>query len=303
MAAPLSYQVSDGRLAHIADGRLQADPGVLLLSSAQSPWAGFLLERHAVSSGSERRLFWPTPRLGLIARGAFRIEEHGPRGQHRFLAELDSITIWPGGHESVTLGWSGSGEIIDVEIAPASLGRLALAGPDLGAVDLAVQPGIQDRQLAALVRTMEAEVRSGCPAGRLYSESLSLTVAAYVAARYSVSPQRPSRSTGGLAPRQLSRVLDFIRANLGSDLGVAELASVAHLSPSHFTQVFRRSVGMTPHQFVMRERIAEAKRLLAAGCMSVAEVALGLGFSSQSHFHAIFRRATGISPKRYQRDG
>lgn len=301
MAAPLAYRLSDWRLAHIVTGGYKRIPECCCSPAHSRPGLASSWSGTRCHLGPNDVSFGPR-RLGLIALGAFSMEEHGPRGQHRFLAGLDSITIWPGGHESVTLGWSGSGEIIDVEIAPASLERLALAEPDLGAVELAVQRGIHDRHLAALVRAMEAEVRSGCPAGRLYSESLSLTVAAYVAARYSVSTQRPSRSTGGLARRQLSRVLDFIRANLGSDLGVAELASVAHLSPSHFTQVFRRSMGMTPHQYVMRERLAEAKRLLAAGCMSIAEVAFALGFSSQSHFHAIFRRATGTSPKRYQRE-
>jgi AraC family transcriptional regulator len=297
MAAPI-FQPSGRRLTHIAEGRIQEDPGLLLLSSAKSSWAGFPIERHAVAPGSERHLFWPTPRLGLVARGAFKLEEETVRRQRRFLANGDSITIWPGGHESSRLRWFGSGEIIDVDIAPLPL---ALAGPAPGGVELTVQSGVHDPHLAAMVRAMEAEVRSGCPSGRLYGESLSLAVGAYIAARYAGTPPRVSQvPTQRVARHRLSRVLDFIHANLGRDLSIAELARIAHLSASHFTWVFRHSLGMSPHQYVMRERIAEAKRLLAAGGMSVAEVAFAVGFASQSHFGDIFRQRVGTTPRRYQ---
>jgi AraC family transcriptional regulator len=238
----------------------------------------------------------------LIVAGSLSLEDQALRDQRHFLAELDSVTIWPAGHECVNLTWSGHGEAVAVEIAPALLERLAPGDPELGRCELTVQPAVHDRPLAALVRAMEAEVRAGCPSGRLYGESLSLAVASYVTARYSVPGRRPARARGGLSRRQLSSVLDCIRANLGSELGVAQLASVARLSPSHFIQAFRGSMGITPYQYMLRQRIAEAQRLLAAGHLSVAEVAFALGFTSQSHFGEIFRRAVGTSPKRYQRE-
>ena len=77
---------------------------------------------------------------------------------------------------------------------------------------------------------------------------------------------------------------------------------MAELSPKHFLVAFRNSVGVTPHQYVIRERVREATRLLAARRMSVAEVALTLGFSSQSHFTEIFQKAIGTTPKRYQQE-
>jgi AraC family transcriptional regulator len=162
--------------------------------------------------------------------------------------------------------------------------------------------GIQDPQLAALVCGMEAEIEAGCPAGRLYGESLSLALAAYVSGRYSTALLNARPPKGGLSRRQLERVLDYVHANLGSDLSLTELAAVARLSPQYSTDAFRNSVGVTPHQYVMRERVGEAKCLLAKGRMSVAEVALTVGFASQSHFTDLFRRAVGTTPKRYQQD-
>lgn len=286
-------------LSHFAEGRPQEDAGALLFSSAPSPWAGFRLERHSLSPGREKHLYWPTPRLGLVRAGSACVEERRTeQGDHRFLAGRNSVTIWPGGYESASLCWSGRAEIIDVEILLNSLEDSAEF--DFRCVELAAQRGIQDPPLAALVFAMDAEIRAGCPSGRAYGESISIAVAAHIAARYTISMQRPLTSKGGLAPRRLSRILDFVHANLDSDLGVTELAALAHLSPSHFVQVFRYSIGMTPHQYVTRQRIVEAKRLLMEGHLSIAEVALAVGFANQSHFGEAFRQLVGTTPKLYQ---
>ncbi|WP_187148671.1 helix-turn-helix transcriptional regulator [Methylocella silvestris] len=58
--------------------------------------------------------------------------------------------------------------------------------------------------------------------------------------------------------------------------------------------------GNVPHRYILSRRVAVAKRLLADGEMSVAEVASTMGFSSQSHFGRMFRQITGTTPKRYQ---
>ena len=74
------------------------------------------------------------------------------------------------------------------------------------------------------------------------------------------------------------------------------------LSSSHFARAFRTSVGISPHQYVIGQRIGEARRLLAARRLSVAEVALALGFADQSHFAEAFRKATGTTPGRYRQE-
>ena len=105
----------------------------------------------------------------------------------------------------------------------------------------------------------------------------------------------------GLAPWLLARVLQHVAANLGRDLAVNELAAVAQMSSHHFSLCFKRSMGVSPHQWVVHRRVAEARRLLRARSMPVVDVALSLGFCNQSHFTDVFRRLTGTTPKRYQR--
>lgn len=82
-------------------------------------------------------------------------------------------------------------------------------------------------------------------------------------------------------------------------MGRTALAAVADLSPYHFARAFKRSVGSSPHRYVLRRRIERAKYHLAAGELSLAAVALACGFGSQSHFSAHFRAATGLTPRQF----
>ena len=103
-----------------------------------------------------------------------------------------------------------------------------------------------------------------------------------------------------LSDGQLACLRHHIRTHLASDLGVAELAGLVRLSPHYFSLVFRQAVGVSPYQFILQERIGEARRLLTAGSMTLAELATHLGFSDQSHFSRAFRKVTGTTPRSFQ---
>jgi AraC family transcriptional regulator len=95
-------------------------------------------------------------------------------------------------------------------------------------------------------------------------------------------------------------VCEHIRTNLTADIEVAELAGLVRLSPHYFSLVFRRAVGVSPHQYILQQRVGEARRLLTAGGMTLAQVATHLGFSDQSHFSRAFRKVTGTTPRSFQ---
>jgi AraC family transcriptional regulator len=84
-------------------------------------------------------------------------------------------------------------------------------------------------------------------------------------------------------------------------MGVSELADQVNLSPHYFSLLFKRTFGISPHRYVLQQRIREAQRQLASGRMDISELALHLGFSDQSHFSRAFRRLTGMTPQRYRR--
>src|SRR6202034_3499657 len=104
----------------------------------------------------------------------------------------------------------------------------------------------------------------------------------------------------GVAPRILRRVEEYIDAHLDSALNIAELAAIVGISVSHFSRSFSRSVGLTPHRYVMRQRLTRAQDLLAQTDLAVAEVALATGFADQSHLCRRFREFTGLPPRSFR---
>lgn len=134
----------------------------------------------------------------------------------------------------------------------------------------------------------------------LFGDSLVAAMVARLSNLDRLSPRNHRRL--GLSNRQLSAVRDFIRDNLARPIRLAELASLADLSPSQFGRAFKTSTGTTPHLWHLDARIESAKQLLADHSASLAEIAFDTGFSEQSHFSRAFRAATGVSPGAWRRE-
>ncbi len=90
-----------------------------------------------------------------------------------------------------------------------------------------------------------------------------------------------------------------IRENPEEVITVEALAKEAFMSEYHFIRVFREKIGLTPHRFLMQNRIRKAQRLLERGC-PLAEVAFAAGFYDQSHFNRQFRYWLGLTPMEYK---
>ncbi len=110
----------------------------------------------------------------------------------------------------------------------------------------------------------------------------------------------PIEVVGGLPPRRLQRVFSHIRENVARDLSVTELAQVVGMSQYYFSKLFKMSTGITPHQYVMRQRVERAQEYLRETRMALAEIATQVGFETQSHFTSVFRRLVGATPKHYR---
>lgn len=110
----------------------------------------------------------------------------------------------------------------------------------------------------------------------------------------------PRRRWVAIPPRKLRKILSYIEENLGSSLCLDEIAAQQGLSPYYFCRIFKKTTGITLHQFVLRRRVERAKTLLTDERLDLAEVALEAGFANQSHFGAIFRRFTGYTPRQYR---
>ncbi len=156
-----------------------------------------------------------------------------------------------------------------------------------------------DEQLLQLVRMMAAEISAPGPAPALMTEGLARAIAA-VLTRLDLEATAAEAERIHLPLARIRRVQDHVEENLAREIGLRELAAVAQLSPFHFSRVFKRATGITPHQMVAQRRLDRACRLLSEGSLPLAEIARTCGYANQSHFTAVFGRALGMPPGRYR---
>jgi AraC family transcriptional regulator len=169
-----------------------------------------------------------------------------------------------------------------------------------GEVELRSEPKLANARVGALVSAINAERVAGFPNGRLLLDSMEQELAAALVEGHTVRHRSAPHYRGSLAPARLRKVVELIHAKIEEDVTLDELAESAGLSTAHFSQMFRKATGESPHQFVLRQRIERAKEMLRAAEARVLDVAVASGFKTQQHFARVFRQLCGTSPTEYR---
>ena len=284
-------------VSNIVNGLVQRPP---LSRQQQRSWTGIAVEEYARPAGE----------------GVYQLDRHrlfvSLSDQNRSVLDIDGKRVWeaplqrhrlsftPAGRKAWAFGPDAEALVIyhDPEvyrgIASGVLGR--------DDVELDMIIGADDPFLLNVALALRQEVQVAGLADKLLVESLSNTLAIGILRRMLSSAQPRAGSGDGLPAEALRLVVDYVQANLGNPgLALSDLAAVAGLSVFHFSRCFKRATGQTPHGYVIRRRIEQAKHLIRFSRMSLPEIALACGFSSQSHFTARFRTATGTTPTSYRR--
>ncbi|BDA66277.1 transcriptional regulator, AraC family [Calothrix sp. PCC 7716] len=168
-------------------------------------------------------------------------------------------------------------------------------------IELIPQCSIDDPVIQQLALALKTEIQTGCMSSRLYGESLGTALAARLVQNYAVSKPSLEFKANGFPQSQLRRVIDYMQANLAQDLSILDLATLANMSESHFSRSFKQSVGITPYQYLLQQRVERAKQLLKQQAISISDIALDCGFANQTHLTKVFRQMTGMTPKTYQK--
>ena len=100
---------------------------------------------------------------------------------------------------------------------------------------------------------------------------------------------------------RLAFIIDYIKNNLHQKLSADELAKLAFVSKSNFFKLFKFELGISPNEYILKQRISLAKKLLKEN-QSIKEVAFATGFSDANHLIKTFKTFEGITPKNYQRN-
>ncbi|MFW0793782.1 helix-turn-helix transcriptional regulator [Gordonia sp. CPCC 205515] len=100
--------------------------------------------------------------------------------------------------------------------------------------------------------------------------------------------------------RRMLRARDTMDRRYAEPLDVAALAAVAHISPAHFSRVFKATFGETPHRYLQRRRIERASALLRETTMSISDISTAVGFGSFATFTRTFGQIIGETPSSHR---
>ena len=219
------------------------------------------------------------------------------RISHRTLShdpQPGSLAICPTGADYCADA-SGSVEAIVVAVDP---GKLAFAAAEDSALDAQLIERLSgyDQTLLDFARDLASQSANGYPNGPFFWNEIASAFLGGLLVRH--TSNFDGRVRGALGKDVFQRLRDYIMANLDESIEVAALAGIAGRSEFHFTRVFTRSVGMTPHRYVVHQRLQRAVELVRDGRSGLAEIAALTGFADQSHLSRWVRRVHGVSSAR-----
>jgi len=219
---------------------------------------------------------------------------------HRGIAAHGDIEIIPAHTPSV---WeiSEKDTVLAMSLPPELLNSVAeQLDLDSQRIEIRNRFQVRDQQLENIGWALKAEMEAGYPCGRLYLDSLGVAAATRLLLHHSSVTSETRRLKGRLSERRLRPVLSYIEDNLSRDISLGDIASVAGLSVSHFKSLFRASMGLPVHQYLIRRRVERAKTLLRENELPISQIAFETGFAHQSHLSRLMRRLLGMSPKAYR---
>jgi AraC family transcriptional regulator len=159
---------------------------------------------------------------------------------------------------------------------------------------------VRNPQIEAIGMMLFNELQQKQASNNLYIDSLANILTVNLLRQYTTAQPRLSIYEGGLPQRQLCRVLDYIDTYLDQKIKLADLAQLLDISQFHFSHLFKQSMGISPHQYLLQQRVERAKQMLKQTDRSIVEIALECGFNSHSHLSKQFRQLIGITPSAYR---
>ena len=207
------------------------------------------------------------------------------------------IHIIPAGTPS-TWEIKGKDTYLTLSVSPSLLHKAAEAlDLDPGRLEIRNRFQVRDAQLENIAWALKGEMECGYPCGQVYYDSLAVAVAIRLIRNHSSKFGETKRPDKRLSDRRLRRVLEYIEDNLAGNVSLNDLAAVLGLSASHFKVLFREAVGLSPHHYLIRQRVERAKNLLGEGKLTITQIAIETGFAHQSHLARHMHRVLGVSPR------
>ena len=196
--------------------------------------------------------------------------------------------------------WKQESEGLLLAIEPENIVNTAIDSANSDRVEMIPQFATKDFQLLQMAQWLLLELQQQQMGSPLYVESLTTAIMIHLLRNYGAVKPKIPQYTGGLAKHKLKTTIAFINDHLEQDLRLADIASLVSMSTYHFARMFKLSTGLTPHQYIVKQRLDKAKELLRYSQIAIADVGYLVGYKNSSHFTRVFRRHIKTTPKAYR---
>ncbi|MBD2465703.1 helix-turn-helix transcriptional regulator [Oscillatoria sp. FACHB-1407] len=271
----------------------------VLLSSGTLTWNGILLEHLKFPPLDISDFYAARHHLTLQLRMPKKVElkTNGKFNYQQLLPGNVCITPFQHLH---AVRWQDEMEVLSLTLEPEFVAHAVQESVNPERVELMMHRGQKDPLIREILFALKAELEAGCPSGRLYGEAMGTALAVHLLKCYSTLKPSPTVYVDGLPQHKLNQVLEYIQVHLDQDIKLIDLADCVGMSQYYFCRLFKQSMGVSPHQFMLQQRIERAKQLLQQKDLTIADIALSCGFKNQSHFTTLFRKFIGSTPKAFR---
>lgn len=200
--------------------------------------------------------------------------------------EIDCIEILPA-HALIKARWSQATEATHCYLEPAFLTHAAYESVNIERVELKLTIQKPDplvwQIVSALKTVLETDATNSC----FYAESMATALTAHLLRNYSTRKHVLQEYEDGLPKYKLKQALEYMNAHLCENVSLAAISDELGISQFHFCRLFKQSIGMTPHAYLIQQRVERSKQLLKWGESTINDVALDCGFANPSHFSTL----------------
>lgn len=193
--------------------------------------------------------------------------------------------------------WDQESEFTLLILEATYLAQLAHETINGDRVELVPQFAKVDPIITGIGASLKKELEMDQVGARLYAEAATTFLGAYLLRHYCTRTQSLPHCPEGLPHYKLREAIAYIQEHLGEEISLEAIATHLKMSQYYFCHLFKQSMGISPYQYVLQQRINKAKRLLKQPQMTLTNVALACGFANQTHFTKHFHKLTGVTPK------
>ena len=195
---------------------------------------------------------------------------------------------------------SQAAEATHCYLSPKFLAHAAYESVNPEQVELKLTLSTPDSLVSQIILALRTVLETDATNSCFYAESMATALAAHLLRNYSTRKHSLPEHEDGLPKYKLKQALEYMNAHLSENVSLATISEELGMSQYYFCRLFKQSTGITPHAYLIQQRVEMSKQLLKQRELTSNEIAIRCGFANPSHFAKHFQKHTGILPKQFR---